>query len=209
METPTAAPRVSWPERVGLRDGSEVLVRPIEPDDKKDLVRGFKALSPESRYRRFLTPMTRLSPKLLRYLTEIDHHDHEPLVAVSADELAPVGVARYIRSAHDADAAEVAVAVVDHWQRRGVATELLRRLAGRAVEEGVDRFVATCLAENRDVLELLEEVGPHRVRKTEGGTVEIEIELPVSTSGDAPLRAALRRAASGVLSFRHPLEPGM
>jgi RimJ/RimL family protein N-acetyltransferase len=193
-----------FPERVTLRDGSEVVVRPIEPGDKEKLVEGFERLSPESRYRRFLTPMNRLTPRMLRYLTEVDHHDHEALVAESADGAEPVGVARFIRIADEPEAAEVAVAVVNHWQGRGAARALMRRLAARAVEEGVERFTATCLAENTDVLELLGDLAPARVTESADGLVEVEIALP--TGEEKSLLAALRRAAAGALAFRHPLE---
>jgi RimJ/RimL family protein N-acetyltransferase len=193
-----------FPERVTLRDGSEVVVRPIEPGDKEKLVEGFERLSPESRYRRFLTPMNRLTPRMLRYLTEVDHHDHEALVAESADGAEPIGVARFIRIADEPEAAEVAVAVVNHWQGRGAARALMRRLAARAVEEGVERFTATCLAENTDVLELLGDLAPARVTESADGLVEVEIALP--TGEEKSLLAALRRAAAGALAFRHPLE---
>jgi RimJ/RimL family protein N-acetyltransferase len=193
-----------FPERVTLRDGSEVVVRPIEPGDKEKLVEGFERLSPESRYRRFLTPMNRLTPRMLRYPTEVDHHDHEALVAESADGAEPVGVARFIRIADEPEAAEVAVAVVNHWQGRGAARALMRRLAARAVEEGVERFTATCLAENTDVLELLGDLAPARVTESADGLVEVEIALP--TGEEKSLLAALRRAAAGALAFRHPLE---
>ena len=194
----------TWPERVALRDGSHILIRPVEPTDKAKLKEGFERLSPESRYRRFLTPMARLSPRLLRYLTEVDHHDHEALVAESADGADPVGVARFIRLADEPEAAEVAVAVVDDWQGRGAGTELMRRLAARAVEEGIERFTATCLATNEDVLDLLEGLAPTRVTETKNALVEVEVELPAAD--ERPLLTALRRAASGALAFRHPLE---
>ena len=111
-----------------LRDGARIVIRPIRPEDADALVRGFEALSPELRYRRFLSPMNRLSAGLVRYLTDVDHHDHEALVAeVPGDELA--GVARYVRIEEEPQTAEVAVAVVDGWQGRGVASEILSRLA--------------------------------------------------------------------------------
>lgn len=136
-------------ERIELRDGSQIEIRPISPDDKRALVDGFERLSPESRYRRFLTPVQRLQPGLLAYLTEVDHHDHEALVARSHTG-EPLGVARYVRT-EQPDTAEAAVAVVDHWQGRGVGTALLQRLAVRAREEGIGWFTATLLAENREM----------------------------------------------------------
>ena len=201
----TAAPQTAdWPDVVTLRDGTEVFVRPIEADDKDKLARGFEQLSPEGRRSRFLTPMTRLSPRMLAYLTEVDHHDHEALVAETVEGEQPVGVARFVRLADRPDTAEVAVTVVDAWQRKGAATELLRRLAGRALEEGVERFSATCLATNSDVLELLEGLGSSEVRTTDDGLVEFEVVLP--TRDESALVSALRRIASAALAVRYPGE---
>jgi len=208
MEAQPAAPAASWPELVVLRDGSEVFMRPIEPDDKDALARGFQALSPESRYRRFLTPMQRLSAKLLAYLTEVDHHSHEALVAETVAEHELVGVARYIRLDDEPETAEVAVTVVDHWQAKGVATALLTRLAQHARSAGIERFRATCLAENRDMLDILENLGTERRQSMDAGVVVLDIELPALMEPERPLRVALRRAASGALVFRHPRLPG-
>jgi hypothetical protein len=71
-------------------------VRPIRPQDAAPLRAGFERLSEQSRYRRFLSPMQELSGPMLRYLTEVDHHDHEALIAVGADGTI-VGVARSVR----------------------------------------------------------------------------------------------------------------
>ena len=68
---------------VTLRDGSQVLVRPIKPDDKQALVEGLDRLSSESRYRWFLRPVTRLSERELRYLTEIDYRTKDGPVRMS------------------------------------------------------------------------------------------------------------------------------
>jgi hypothetical protein len=65
------------PSRRELRDGSIIELREIRPEDKAALVAGFDRLSPESRYRRFFTPLERLTETDLAYLTEVDHHDHE------------------------------------------------------------------------------------------------------------------------------------
>ena len=82
---------------VTLRDGAQVDVRPVEPEDRAALAEGFERLSPESRYRRFFGPMPRLSDRDLDYLTRVDHHDHEALVAVDALTGDGIGVARYVR----------------------------------------------------------------------------------------------------------------
>jgi RimJ/RimL family protein N-acetyltransferase len=191
------------PERVTLRDRHEIEVRPIRRSDKKRLVEAFEKLSPESRYRRFLVPMPQLSPRLVRYFTEIDHHDHEALLALRPDSGEVIGVARFVRSEDGADAAEVAVAVADAWQGRGVATELLTRLAGRALEEGIACFTATCLADNETVLELFGNLGHTEILRSESGLIEARIDLPPEQ--ELGIRAALRAAAAKSLLFRPPV----
>ena len=101
-------------------DLNELLIRPIRADDKQALKRGFARLSERSRYRRFLAPHWKLMPDVLRYLTEVDHRDHEALVAIDPRINEGVGVARHVRSKQHPDTAELAVAVVDGWQRHGV-----------------------------------------------------------------------------------------
>ena len=191
-----------WAER--LRDGREIVVRPIQPDDRAELAAGMRRLSPESRYRRFFTPTSELTESQLTYLTEVDHHDHEALVAVEPGTEHGIGVARFIRSPEDSERAEVAVAVADSWQGQGVATALLDRLAERARAEGVRRFSAEILAENRPMLELIEEVGPVKTKQRDHGSVEVEVELPPEGIG-AELRETLRAAARGLLRVPHLL----
>jgi GNAT superfamily N-acetyltransferase len=188
-----------WAER--LRDGEQILVRPIGPEDRAELAAGIERLSPESRYRRFLTPTSQLSESQLRYLTDVDHHDHEALVAIEPGTDHGIGVARFVRSADDPERAEVAVAVADSWQGRGVATALLDRLTQRAREEGVRWFSAEILADNRPMLELIEELGDVTTRGVENGSLEVEVELPPEGLG-ATMRQTLRAAARGLLHVR-------
>jgi RimJ/RimL family protein N-acetyltransferase len=185
-------------ESVSLHSGDQIGIRPITPDDKEQLAAAFAHLSETARYQRFLGPIQRLTTSQLRYLTELDHHAHEALVATGPGEAGFVGVARYVRDPERPDHAEVAVAVVDDWQNRGVATELLRRLSARAAAEGIEAFTATCLASNRAVLDLLRELGEaHTSGMPVDGTVDVEIRLPTDSARQAPLRAALRAAAAG------------
>ncbi len=162
---------------VTLRDGARIRVRPIEPDDKPVLQRGFERLSQESVYKRFLSPLTELRPMDLVYLTEVDHHDHEALIAFEEQTGEPIGVARYVRSAADPASAEFAITIVDDWQRRGVGTELMSQLTERAREEGVSRFTALLLAENHEMRGLLEKLGGFRLRGGVSSAIEVEAEL--------------------------------
>lgn len=184
--------------RAVLPDGSVIHIRSITGDDKDLLRATFDRLGPDSRYRRFLHPVKRLSEHELAYLTEVDHHDHEALAAVDPHSSELVAVARYIRLANS-DTAEVAVAVVDDWQGRGVGTVLVHELVERARDAGIRRFTALCLADNRAVIDLLERLGPTRVDHPEAGLAELTIDLPDETLPDGELYAALRHVAAGDL----------
>jgi RimJ/RimL family protein N-acetyltransferase len=178
-------------------------IRPIRPEDREALADGLRRMSAESRYRRFFSPLDTLSEQQLTYLTEVDHHDHEALVAAEARTGQGIGVARFIRSKDDPEVAEVAVAVADDWQGRGIGSELLHRLTDRARDEGIKRFSGSILEENRPMRELLEELGAVRVTDRAAGTIDVEVELPDEGIG-AALRETLRAAARGLLEMRLP-----
>lgn len=184
------------PERTRLRDGSSVVIRPIEPADRDRLRAGFEQLSDRSRYLRFQAPQVNLSDDQLSYLTAVDHHDHEALLAIDPDADYAVGVARFVRVS-DA-AAECAIVVADEWQGRGLATHLLDRLVQRAREEGLERFTALVLADNPEAIRLLERLGDTEQRRT-GSQVELDIALPAPPESTAELRAVLAGAARGLV----------
>lgn len=100
--------------------GTELEIRPIEPGDKAALASAVEQSSDEAVYRRFLNSHGRLTAAELRYLTEIDHHNHEALVAVDPRSSQSVGVARYVRDQEVPHRAEIAVAVLEPWHGRGV-----------------------------------------------------------------------------------------
>ncbi len=186
-----------------LNDESWVRIRPIRADDKPALLAGFERLSDDSRYKRFLAPVETLTPSQLRYLTEVDHRDHEALVACD-HEGAIVGVGRYVREP-DGDRCEAAVTVADDWQGRGLGTALTRLLAGRATEQGITRFTALLLARNEEMRGLLEAVGDVRVTGRGGEAIEVEVPLAPEVVQDPALRSVLRAvAASGGELARPP-----
>ena len=163
---------------IELCDGSRVRIRQGQPSDDELLVRGFERLSEQSRYRRFLTPLPTLDQETVRYLTEVDHHDHEAMIALDEQCKEGLGVARYVRDPERPDTAEVAVTVIDDWQGRGLGTILLEAISGRARQEGIKTFTALTLAENQEMLDLLEDLGPVRIMDQALGTVEIEVPIP-------------------------------
>lgn len=132
-----------------LADGTEILVRPIEPGDKGRLAEGLRNLSDKTIRRRFLAAKPRFSSAELRYLTEVDGHDHIALVAVLADDPdALVAVARCVRLPERPDTAEMAVVVGDPFQGLGLGRRMSQLLADEARAAGVRRFAATMLGEN-------------------------------------------------------------
>jgi RimJ/RimL family protein N-acetyltransferase len=183
--------------RTRLCDGSSLLIRPIEPEDQELLRSGFERLSERSRYMRFQAPVATMSDAQLAYLTDVDHHDHEALLAIDPATSDAVGVARFVRVSDGV--AECAVTVADDWQGRGVATALLDRLVERAREESIDRFTALVLAENSDALRLLEQLGD-TVERSVGSQVELDIALPAPPQRSASLRLALAGVARGLLT---------
>lgn len=156
-------------------------MRPIGPDDKELLQAGIAHLSEESSYRRFLSPKSHFSAGELVYLTEVDHRDHEALVAVLADEsdpaAAPIGVARFVRDTVDPRIAEAAITIGDPYQGQGAGRLLLRLLADAARDRGIDRFSATMLADNVAARRLFAGISESVETTTEGGTLELVCHL--------------------------------
>ena len=190
--------RVPEGRPVELRDGSAVLIRQVRSTDAPLLADGFARLSAASRQMRFLG-VKKLSAAELRYLTDVDHHDHEALVALDRAGGQGVGIARYIGNADDPQPAEIAVTIIDDWQERGLATELLARLSDRARQEGIRRFSALADADNVAVAAGLRNAGAHLVRRGRG-TVEYEITLTRGAARGAGGESGMHIAASEAIS---------
>jgi GNAT superfamily N-acetyltransferase len=176
-------------------------VRPIAPSDKEAIAGAFERLSEQSRYQRFLTSIDELGEAQLRYLTEVDHHDHEALIAFDSRSGDAVGVGRFVRQ--QPSSAEAAVTVIDDWQGRGLGTALCNLIAERAREEGITRFEALLLAENREMLDVLASLGPAKVISRDAGTIEIEVEIPEVGIGEH-MAGVLRVAAGGTVELVTP-----
>ncbi|MFC1639194.1 GNAT family N-acetyltransferase [Gemmatimonadota bacterium] len=184
METAVESKPAMKPQGAKLRDGTAVLIRPVKPTDKSLLAKALEQMSDRSRYHRFAMVVRELSDGQLSYLTEIDNENHVAWVAVDHSEGVEraVGVARYIRLDETSDVAEVAVAVADTHQGRGLGTILLGRLAQSARDNGVRRFLAFVCCDNAPVLKLVRELGA-RARFLGSGMVRVTGEVPESLDG--------------------------
>jgi GNAT superfamily N-acetyltransferase len=185
---------------VTLRDGTSVRLRPIVPEDKAILVEGFRRLSPESRFRRFMAPIEELTADQLRFLTEIDYADHFAWVALDLDAAGHpgMGVSRYVRIPEEPEVAEAAVTVVDDYQGRGLGTLLLEALGAVALENGITRFRGYALEDNRPILDVLEVMGATTAHDSPG-MLRIEVDLParMEEMRGSSLREVLRIVARG------------
>jgi acetyltransferase len=148
-----------------------LVIEPLATADRAVLRFVFAHLGPASRYGRFHAIKPELHREDLDLLTDVDHWHAEALVAWSPVPRAPIGVARYVRG-EDFDLAEVAFAVADAWQGRGVGSALGLALRERALRAGIRRFSAIVLGENRAGLALARRLGANSVA-TAAGVVEM------------------------------------
>lgn len=137
-------------------DGTPLYVRHVRPSDSELIGKAWLQLSEQSQRRRFLAPKPMLTSRDLRYLTEIDGHDHVALVALRMDEPDRlVAVARYVRLPDDPGTAEVAVTVADYMQGKRIGKQLAILLADEARGRGVRRFSASMLTDNQPAARLM------------------------------------------------------
>ncbi|HZR23798.1 MAG TPA: GNAT family N-acetyltransferase [Vicinamibacterales bacterium] len=184
--------------RAVLRDGSLVSLRVAEPRDHDAIRRFFHELSPESRRRRFFA-IAEPSDALITRLCQSD--DPKTTLSLLAlrhvdNEVRPIAVGSYFTVGHGA--AEVAFAVSDQFQGKGIGTVLLEKLATIAADHGFRRFEATTLPENASMLEVFHESGFEIRSKTEAGTIAVQLSLDPTheTVALAERRMALATAAS-------------
>lgn len=152
-----------------LADGSEVLVRPIRPEDARIEADFVANLSAESKYFRFMHGLDRLTPSMLARFTQIDYDREMALVAIHTGEDGKdsfLGVARYVTNP-DGSSCEFALTVADEWQSRGLGPKLMERLIQIARERGLDTMMGEVLAQNSRMLRMCKRIGFHSLRSPE------------------------------------------
>jgi L-amino acid N-acyltransferase YncA len=167
-------------ETVTLRDGTRVRVRPIVPTDAGRLVAAYDKLGADSRYQRFFSARQVLPPDWARFLATVDYRTRLALVVEApGDPETIIAVARY-EPAGAPDTAEVAFVVQDGWQDRGLGSLLFGRLLAAAAGNGIRRFRAWVLADNRRMLDLIARYGRIERRTIEAGVVDLTFTAPPS-----------------------------
>ena len=171
---------------VTLRDGATIMLRPIRPEDERELTALYARLSPETSYQRFFSVMARLPPDWARILANVDYDKRMAIVAVAPGSQL-IGVARYDYD-DAAKEAEIALVVQDGWQGKGLGTILLRELLAYAATKGIHRFRAYVLGDNRRMLDLLARTTQVLERYTERGITSLLLAHlpPAEAAAGAP-----------------------
>ena len=187
-----------YSERATLRDGTNIVVRLLRPEDRTLLKTGFEKLSPESRYARFFAPKATLTDDELDYLCNIDHQTHFAIGALQElpdGSYVGLGIARFIKVADGC--AEAAIAVADEMHGRGLGRLLFLRLCAAALERDIATFKCEVLGSNASMKHLLDAIAPdHDVAVTQG-VMSFDLTVPhvsptESTTGPGPHGAMYR-----------------
>jgi predicted CoA-binding protein/RimJ/RimL family protein N-acetyltransferase len=181
-----------WEADVVLRDGGTAHVRPITPQDADDLQRFHLAQSPESVYLRFFAPMPRLSDHDLYRFTHVDHVDRVAFVVTVGGAI--IGVGRYDRV--EPTTAEVAFNISDAHHGRGLGSVLLEHLAAAARENGVHRFLAEVLPQNRKMISVFRDAGYEVAHAYDDGVVSLSFDIDPTEKSIAVMEAREHRAES-------------
>lgn len=153
-----------------------VTIRALARSDGPAVKFAFRHLGADSRYKRFHGDKPTLGERELADILAVDGWHRGGVIAFSPPPRAPIGLARYVRLSHF-EMAEVAVEVVDAWQRRGLGRALLWGLREQALAAGVRRFAASVLGENDGALALARRLGPTVTVSRDGPVRELVIEL--------------------------------
>ena len=195
LDPPPGYP-TAWEADVALRDGSVAHIRPIKPSDGPLIEAFHDNQSDESIYFRFFSPLRHLSPKDVHRFTHVDYSDRVALVATMRGAI--IGVGRYDRVSPTS--AEVAFNISDHFQGRGIGSVMLEHLAAIAQEEGITRFVAEVLPQNRKMLTVFSEAGYVVSRRYEDGVVSVSFDIAETEASMAVRVAREHRAEAKSMS---------
>lgn len=168
-----------WHEELRLRDGRELLIRPIRPDDAGPLREGFALLRPDEVRDRFLEPMHELSAQLAERLCRPDPRNEFALVA--AEPLPPgdalVGAVARAARVKDTKEAEFSILVSHFISGQGLGRHLMRRLVRWARGKRFESLRGDVLADNLPMLALADSLGFRRTDAGDPSLVRVVLDL--------------------------------
>ena len=143
-----------------LADGTNVIIRPIRPEDARIEHEFVHRLSPQSKYFRFMRAVHELTPEMLVRFTQIDYDLEMALIAVlkKDGEETEVGVARYVTNPDGKDC-EFAIVISDEWHNKGLAFRMMEQLMEIARSRGLTVIEGEVLTENKEMLNLAKSLG--------------------------------------------------
>jgi GNAT superfamily N-acetyltransferase len=151
----------------------------VRAGDKARLLDHFNRLSPQARRFRFFAGKRTLSERELQRLTELDFVKEAAIALTLADNRSGrfIGVARYVRGA-DPARAEMALAILDEYQGRGIGPLLIHHLARIARANGIQLFEADVLGDNERMLRVIRKSGCALRTVTNEGVLHIDLCCP-------------------------------
>lgn len=160
-----------------LRDGRQVEIRALQPDDRAGLEAAVDHTSAQSLYRRFFGAKRHFTEKEVAFFLHVDFVSHVALVAVVKEDGRPTIVAggRYV--VVQPGKAELAFTVVDAYQGQSIGAALMRHLIGIAQNAGLTEFTADVLPNNSPMLKVFEKSGLPMSTRRAGGTVQVSLRL--------------------------------
>ncbi|MEB7504172.1 GNAT family N-acetyltransferase [Arthrobacter koreensis] len=180
-----------WEADVVLRDGRTGHLRPVSPADAEALQAFHMRQSQSSIYLRFFTYKAKLSGRELKRFTNVDYRDRVAFVITLGPEI--VGIGRYDRL-DDPTEAEVAFNISDEHQGRGIGSILLEHLAAAARENGIRRFSAEVLPENRKMLSVFADAGYEVRRAFDDGVIALDFDIDPTDKSRAVMESREHRA---------------
>ena len=171
-----------------LRDGTTMRLRPPLRDDADRVIAFLEHLSEQSRYLRF-HGYAKPGPRLVEPMLDPDWVERGALAGTIADADGEriVALGSYVRL-RDPARAEVAFAVADELQGKGVGTRLLEQLADEAGRVGIECFLAEVLADNRAMLGVFESAGFEVEREYDSGVAEVTLAIDPTARLPRPRR---------------------
>ena len=141
---------------IQLSDGTDIVIRPIRPEDAEMEQEFVRNLSPEAKYFRFMNALQELSQEMLVRLTQIDYYNEMALIAVKPNSKSEeqIGVVRYTTNL-DQRSCEFALVVSDAWQGLGIGYQLMQKLMDIARDRGLERMEGQVLASNSRMLNMM------------------------------------------------------